>query len=246
MQSKELLEQVNKLSQKPTLFEKGTGSIWTEAYLAEQMLQCHLDLKSDLASRGEKMIDKTISFFNNHIKEKSNILDLGCGPGLYAERLCMSGHKVTGVDFSEGSIKYARDSAKRRGLEIEYICNNIFNLSYRQHFDVVIQVYGEINTFSDEERNRLFTIVQKALKPGGVFIFDVTTPVHRSNKRGNKDWYINNRGFWRGSNHIVLEEIFDYEHHIWLDQYVVIDENEVKVYRDWFHDYTKEEIQELF
>ena len=243
MRSKEVLEQVTKLSQKPNLFERGTGNIWTEAYLADQMLQNHLNLKSYVSSRRKEMIDKTISFLNRHIKEKSTILDLGCGPGLYAEKLCMSGHKVTGIDFSESSIKYARDSAQRGGLDVEYVCNNIFGIEYKEHYDVVIQVYGELNTFSDEERSRLFTIVQKALKPEGLFIFDVTTPAHRSKNRQNKDWFISNGGFWRGSSHIVLEEIFDYENDTWLEQYTVIDEKEVKVYRNWFHDYTKEVIE---
>ncbi len=243
MLSKEILEQVTKLSQRPTLFQRGTGNIWTEAYLAEQMLQSHLNLKSDAASRRKEIIDRTISFLNTHIKERSTILDLGCGPGLYAEKLCMSGHKVTGIDFSENSIKYARDSAKRKGLDIGYICNDIFSIKYKEYYDVVIQIYGELNTFSDEERSRLFTIVKEVLKPGGLFIFDVTTPVHRSQNRLTKDWFIDNMGFWRGSNHIVLEEIFDYEDDIWLDQYIVIDENEVKVYRTWFHDYTKEAIE---
>ena len=243
MLSKELLEQVSKLSQKPTLFEKGTGSIWTEAYLANQMLQNHLDLKSDASSRRKEMLDKTISFLSRRLKERSTILDLGCGPGLYSERLCINGHKVTGIDFSENSIKFARDSAQRKGLDIEYICKNILSIEYEENYDGVIQIYGELNTFSDEEINRLFTRVQKALKPGGLFIFDVTTPNHRSKNRFNKDWLISNGGFWRGSSHMVLVENFDYEENIWLEQYTVIDENEVKVYRNWFHEYTKETIE---
>lgn len=245
MLSKEVLEQVTKSSQRPNLFERGTGNIWTEAYLADQMLQNHLNLDSDASSRRKEMMDRTIDFINTHIKKGSTILDLGCGPGLYAERLCMGGHKVTGIDFSKNSINYARESAQRRGLDIEYVYNNIFNVEYKEEFDLVIQIYGELNTFSDEERSKLFVIIQRALKPGGLFIFDVTTPAHRSRKRFNKDWYISNGGFWRGSSHIVLEEIFDYENDIWLEQYTVIDENEVKAYRNWFHDYTKEAIEEI-
>ena len=42
------------------------------------------------------------------------ILDLGCGPGLYAELLAKKGHSITGVDFSENSIQYAIRQQKRQ------------------------------------------------------------------------------------------------------------------------------------
>lgn len=245
MINQKIINQIAKLSKKPALFERGTGNIWTEPYLAKQMLKAHLDLKSDGASRKEKVINKTIDFLNGVIKERSTILDLGCGPGLYAEKLCISGHQVTGVDFSENTIRYARDSAQKRGLDIEYVCDNIFSIDYKEHYDVVVQIYGELNTFSDEELKRLFELVQKALKSEGIFIFEVTNPTHRRKNRSNKDWTISEEAFWRKDSHIVLQEVFEYEKDIWLDQYIVIDENEIKVYRNWFHDYTKEAIEAI-
>lgn len=241
----DILSKVIQFSQKPTIFEKGTGNIWTEPYLAQQMLKSHLDLTSDGASRKMKDIEKTIEWFNHVIKNGSTILDLGCGPGLYAEKLCQSGHQVTGIDLSENTIRYAKNSAKKQGLEIEYVCDNMFNMRYKEQFDVVMQNYGELNTFSDEERNRIFSLVKKALKPKGMFIFDVTTPMLRRKHRLHKNWYSSECGFWRGNRHIVLEEGFEYENDIWLDQYIVIDEKAVKVYRNWFHDYTLETIKEI-
>lgn len=245
MLSKEMLEQVMKFSKKPALFENGTGSIWTESYLAEQMLACHLNLKNDAASRSEEKIEKTVSFLKERLKEGSSVLDLGCGPGLYAEKLSHNGYKVTGVDFSENSIQYARSSAKKNGLNIEYRCNDFLNLDYNECFDGVVQIYGEVNTFSDQIRDKLFTIIQKALKPEGLFIFDVTTPNLREKEKGNHNWYVDTQGFWRKCNHIVLEDKFEYDDYVSLEQYIVIDENEVKVYRTWFHDYTKEAIQAI-
>lgn len=245
MLSKVMLEQVRRFNQKPTLFERGTGNIWTEAYLASQMLQAHLNPEFDAASRKGKIINKTVDFLNEQFKKESTILDLGCGPGLYAEKLSMSGHKVTGVDFSKNTIDYAKNSARKQGLDIEYICDNLFNLEYIECYDAVVQIYGELNTFSDEERDRLFMLVKRALKPGGLFVFEVSTPIHRVKSRLKKNWSINEGGFWRGSHHIVLEEGFAYDDNIWLDQYIVIDENEVKVYRNWYHDYTKEAIEDI-
>ena len=243
--SQEMLSQVTQFSQRPAVFEKGTGNIWTEPYLAQQMLKAHLDLTSDGASRKFEEIEKTIAWFNHVIKNESTILDLGCGPGLYAEKLCASGHQVTGIDFSKNSIRYARNSAQKQGLDIEYVCDDIFNMDYIEQYDVVMQNYGELNTFSDEELNRIFSLAKKALKPEGMFIFDVTTPMLRRKHGLNKNWYCSKCGFWRANRHLVLEEGFEYENDIWLDQYIVIDEEEVTVYRNWYHDYTAETIQKI-
>lgn len=240
-----IIKQLAQFSQKPPLFTPGTGSIWTEPYIAEQMLKAHLNLKDDGASRKGVIIDNTIEFINTVIHEGSTILDLGCGPGLYAEKLCKKGHKVTGIDFSDNSIRYARNSAKKQGLEIEYVYDNIFSLDAQDKYDVVMQIYGEINTFSVEERNKLFDIVKKALLPEGTFIFEVSTPAHHRKNKLSKNWFIREGGFWREGSHVVFEEGFEYEDNIWLDQYIVMDETDISVYRNWFHGYTREQIASI-
>lgn len=244
MLNKEMLDQVIKLSQKPDLFQKGTGNIWTEPYIASQMLEAHLDQSTEAASRREEIIENTVTFLNQYIEKGSAILDLGCGPGLYAEKLCKSGHKVTGLDFSAKSIDFARRSANTKGLEIEYVCKSIFDMEYDACYDAVIQIYGELNTFSDEERDQVIKLAEKALKPGGVFIFDVTTPIwlQKEGKKAGRSWYVGHEAFWRADAHIVLEEKFEYEQNIRLEQFIVIDDGSVNVYRNWFHEYTKDTI----
>ena len=78
-----------------------------------------------------------------------------------------------------------------------------------------------------------------------MFIFDVTTPLHRKNSGLSKKWYVSDNGFWRENRHLVLEEGFAYEDNIRLDQYIVMDEEEIKVYRNWLHNYTKEDIETI-
>lgn len=246
MINENIINQMKKLSIKPPLFHKECGNIWTEEHISTQMLDSHLNPNFDGASRRNLIIEKTVEFLNmNVLKNNSLILDLGCGPGLYAEKLCKNGHKITGIDFSQNTINYAKSSAKKKGLDIEYKCDNFLNLKYFEDYNVVMQVYGEINTFSDEERDKLFKIVYNALKPNGLFIFDVTTPALRKKCGLKKNWYISEGGFWREKTHIVLEEGFQYNNDIWLDQYIVADDEGVQVYRNWFHDYTVETISEI-
>lgn len=246
MINENIFNQIKEMSKKTTLFNRDCGNIWTEEYIAKQMLDAHLKPNFDGASRRNSIIEETVDFLTkNVLKENSLILDLGCGPGLYAEKLCKKGYKVTGVDFSENTISYAKNSARKQKMNIEYKCDNFFNLNYCEDYDVVMQIYGEINTFSDQERDKLFKIVYNALKPNGIFVFDISTPILRQKYCLKKNWYISEGGFWREKDHIVLEEGFQYDNDIWLDQYIIADSFGVQVYRNWFHDYTIETISEI-
>lgn len=150
--------------------------------------------------------------------------------------------KVTGIDFSRRSIDYARARAKKERLDIDYICADFFDIEYEGTIDAVLQVYGEICTFSDEKRDLLLSLIHRALKDNGIFIFDVSTRALRIREGLKNRWHVSEGGFWRPGRHLVLEEGFDYpENDTWLNQYIVADENgTVKIYRLWLHDYSLE------
>lgn len=69
------------------------------------MLEAHLNPNSDAASRKVAIIDKEVRHLLavRVLKPRDRVLDLGCGPGLYAIRLSENGIKVTGIDISERS-----------------------------------------------------------------------------------------------------------------------------------------------
>lgn len=155
--------------------------------------------------------------------------------------------KVTGIDLSRLSVGYARVQAKKEGLDIDYICEDFFDMEYKGNFDAILQVYGEVYTFSDEKRDLLLRLIHRALKDNGIFIFDVSTRALRMRDGLKNRWYFSEGGFWRPGRHLVLEEGFDYpENDTWLNQYIVADEGgEVKVYRFWLHDYSFETISRV-
>lgn len=39
-----------------------------------------------------------------HLVNEAHILDVGCGNGYFAKYLIMKGHKVTGIDLSQGML----------------------------------------------------------------------------------------------------------------------------------------------
>lgn len=103
---------------KPGLYEKGTSFMWTDNYISKQLLNVHLNPEIDLGSRKMTTIKSTAEWILKIKQEDKEleILDLGCGPGLYSEIFSQSGHKVTGVDISQTSIDYAKKEAIRKKI----------------------------------------------------------------------------------------------------------------------------------
>jgi len=233
---------------KPPLYEPGESLFWDDSHISKGMLEAHLNPDNDLASRKHTTIDSEVEHLvsSGILKPGDRILDLGCGPGLYSRRLSARGMKVTGIDISGRSLNYAITQSKEQGLDTEFCRVNFFNIDYSLEFDAVIQTNGEINVFSDEKRDQLLAILHQALKPGGLLIFDITTRALRMRYVAKNSWYVSDGGFWRKSKHLVLEQGFYYpEENVWLDQYIVIDSDDVKVYNNWFHDYDLDTIRRV-
>ncbi len=114
------VKNIVRITEKPNLYEKGTSFMWTDSHISKQLLQIHLNPDIDLASRKKSTIEKTVKWIleTKNSNEKLNILDLGCGPGLYTELFAKKGHNVTGIDISKNSIDYAIKSAKEKGLDL--------------------------------------------------------------------------------------------------------------------------------
>jgi SAM-dependent methyltransferase len=243
--STELLESISRYTVKPALYEPGEPHFWDDPHIAKSMLEAHLNPTHDAASRRPEKIDKEVNHLiaSGLLKRGDKVLDLGCGPGLYASRLAAKGISVTGIDISENSLNYARAQARISNLDIEYRRLNFFDLDYAADFNAVIQTEGEIGTFSDDMRDALLIKLYKSLKPRGLFVFDVTTPAGNAIQRPQNHWTIEDSGFWRPGKHLMLEMRFSYpEENVFVDQYIVADEDKLTVYRVWNHNYTPETI----
>lgn len=226
---------------KPALYEKGNACMWQDEYISRHLLELHLNPDSDAASRRHSTIDRTVQWIGAHMNTAPGaILDLGCGPGLYCERLAEYGHRVTGVDFSNRSIAYARQNAARRGLKIEYIVENYLDLVFENQFDLVMMVYCDFDVLVPDERALLLKMVHRALRPGGLFIFDTLNPnAPAAMNVPCKSWEIDDGGFWKMGPYLVLSDTIQYEEaQVILQQHIVSSEpDQHSVYRFWTHYY---------
>lgn len=235
------LSELKHFQERPPLFASGEPKFWTDPYIAGQMLAAHLDPNTDIASRRPETIQRSVAWIVQilGLKPGDSLIDLGCGPGLYANRLALDSLCVTGVDFSQNSIDYAIEAAHQNNLEATYRCQDYLQLEDESQYDVATLIYGDLCPLSPEQRTHLLANVHRALKPGGYFVLDVSTPSLRDRVGLKNGWYVAQSGFWRPGPHLVLEQGFAYEGDIFLDQYIVIEENgNISVYRNWFQDYT--------
>ena len=233
---------INKIVQsvkRPALYEPGTAQMWTDEYISKQLLNIHLNPEVDLASRKMKTIERTVDWILAQTdKKRLDILDLGCGPGLYAEKMAHKGHRVTGVDFSGESIDYAGNRAKENNLDIAYIKENYLRLELEENrFDLVILIYADFGVLRPEEWEKLLLRIHKYLKPEGLFIFDVLNDKDMEKKTGPKGWEVSEKGFWKDRPYLALSDAYLYrEEKVILYQHAVMDElDNVEIYRFWTH-----------
>lgn len=83
------LSWLQQLRQRPVPFTPGDPLFWDDPHISRQMLAIHLDPTTEAASRGFATIDRSVAWLSDslNLKPGDSVLDLGCGPGLYASRL---------------------------------------------------------------------------------------------------------------------------------------------------------------
>ena len=162
-----LFTQLIELRQKPAPFTPGEALFWNDPHISTQMLKVHLDPEVEAASRKPETIDRSVKWLIETLglKTGASILDLGCGPGLYASRFARAGLLVTGVDYSRNSIDYASRYASENRLIITYRYQNYLELTDENQYDAAFLIYGDFCPLAPEQRSTLL----KNIHPARVF-----------------------------------------------------------------------------
>ncbi len=100
------------------------------------------------------------------------ILDLACGYGRHTNRLAALGHTLTGIDLMAGFIDMARQDAQQRKVDVVYRQGDMRDIDFHEEFDRVMLLFTAFGYFVDEGNLQVLVNVQKALKPGGLLVFD--------------------------------------------------------------------------
>ncbi|HAX03043.1 MAG: hypothetical protein A2Y45_06380 [Tenericutes bacterium GWC2_34_14] len=232
---------------KPAPYEASTSPFWDDAYISIGLLDAHLNPNHDAATRSLTFVEASATWIRSLVKDLDHpkLLDLGCGPGIYATYFHQQGFRVVGLDFSKRSIAYAKEQAEKKELNIVYRYQNYLDLDEKEAYDVITLIYCDYAVLSQENRLHLLKKIKQSLKPKGLFIFDVFTHQQYENEKESSTWYFSEQpGFWRNEPHMCLERHLIYEGHLHLDEYIVMDEKDnIESYRIWDQSFDEDSIK---
>jgi SAM-dependent methyltransferase len=192
----------------PEPWAEGDNIPWDDPAFSARMLQEHLTQAHDLASRRAAKIDAQIAWIYAHLLRSApaRILDLACGPGLYAMRLARLGCTCLGIDFGPASVAYAREQSQ--GLACEYVLDDIRQADYRGPHDLALLVYGQFNVFRPDEARDILARAWDALRPGGLLLLEPHTWAAVQESAGAPGWSAAAAGLFASEPHLLLSESF--------------------------------------
>jgi SAM-dependent methyltransferase len=242
-----MYELLQDIARRPQAFSRyTTKELWTRPHLARQMLDYHLNQDTDLGSRRLETIDRIVDWIDLQLQlPRKRLCDLGCGPGLYTRRFADCGAAVTGVDFSQNSLDYARRKASEQDLPITYLHADYLEDELPKDFDIVTLIYTDYCVLSPAQRASLLARIREMLKPGGQLVMDVAGIGSFTGKQEHT--HIEKHlmgGFWAESDYVGIQRTYIYpDAHLSLDRYVIIEPDEPRQIFNWFQHFSPERLR---
>ncbi len=103
-------------------------------------------------------------------------LDIGCGAGWFTRAFQKQGYQMTGMDISSEMLDMAQANALSAGIRSEYILGDITKTKLPARFDFATAINDCVNYVPKDKLQKAFKNVHGALKKGGVFLFDISSP----------------------------------------------------------------------
>lgn len=240
-----MFKSISKILEKPPIFTQTETAFWNDEYISRQMLKAHLDPEFEGASRKLTFIDKSATWIKNIVPPVKYplLLDVGCGPGIYAERFANSGYQVTGVDFSARSIEYAKSSALKKGLDITYHYQDYLAMNLNKSYDFATMIYCDYGALSPTNRQLLMSNIYEHLKTNGKFLLDVFSVAKYSSFQENRTWEVcRSNGFWCEEEYIAFSGLYKYPDNVSLEQISILTSKETATYYLWTSYFTKDDL----
>jgi SAM-dependent methyltransferase len=144
------------------------AEMFDERYLAfyEELLD------PAIAEEDASFVDRALA-----LAASSRVLDVGCGFGRHAVALGKRGHRVTGLDLSEPMLRLAAEMAHGAAVSVEWLRRDMRELDGLGPFDACICLYTAFGFFDDRDNRRVLDGIRETLRPGGLFMLDVSNPL---------------------------------------------------------------------
>ena len=235
----------------PVPWAEGDNIPWHEPAFSTRMLKEHLSQAHDAASRRTETIERQVAWIHRELlcEHPAKILDLGCGPGLYASRLARLGHQCVGIDYSPASIGYATECAQREKLPCTYEHQDLRLAECGKGFGLVMLIFGEFNIFRPSDARSILLKAHRALGDAGLLVLEPYTfaAVQKIGEQGLV-WSSAERGLFSDKPYVYLvENIWEAATHTTTTRYFIVDaaSGQVRRYAQTFQAYSNAEYESL-
>lgn len=241
-----LLKQVD---ERPEPYQYYTAeTLWNDPHISKKMLDYHLNPDVEPASRNHAFIDRSVKWMAErfNIGTGMRIADFGCGPGLYTSRFARLGASVTGIDFSERSLAYARKQAGEKGLDMTYVRQNYLEFSCNHTFDLITLIYCDFCALSPKQRRMLLSVFSNHLNDGGSVVLDVFS-LNAFDQREETTTFAHRLmdGFWSARDYYGFMKTFSYgDEKVVLDKYTIIEPSRTVQVYNWLQYYSPETLKQ--
>ena len=244
-----MFDELTKINARPSPFQYYTADeLWTDEHTSKKMLEYHLNDSVDLSSRKKSFIDRSVQWIVSHfgVDSATSIADFGCGPGLYTTQFAEKNASVTGIDFSERSIRYAKEVAEQKELNINYVQQNYLEYETGERYDLITMIFCDFCALSPTQRKTLLSKFHELLKPEGAVLLDVHS-LNVFNSRQEVATYEYNQldHFWSSDDYYGFLNTFKYqEEKVTLDKYTIIEKARTRVVYNWLQYFSRDSLRE--
>jgi 2-polyprenyl-3-methyl-5-hydroxy-6-metoxy-1,4-benzoquinol methylase len=126
----------------------------------------HILYKNRNHKEAKVFIKKLLKHIN--LNSYSKVLDAGCGKGRHSIEIEKLGHKVTGIDLSNNSIKFAK---KFENSNLKFKVHDI-SKPLNTEFDVVLNLFTSFGYYEREKDLEILLSLEKNLKDNGIGVID--------------------------------------------------------------------------
>ncbi len=130
------------------------------------------EIAFDLNRKGE--VDFLVHAFETFARRPvRRVLDIACGTGPHLLRLAARGYRMSGLDLSPKNIEFLRRRTAERGFTAELMVGDMTDFTLPAPVDAAICMQdSQGHLLTNEQIVLHLRAVARALRPGGLYVFD--------------------------------------------------------------------------
>ena len=140
-----------------------------------------------------------------HMPHEGRCIDCSCGTGNLTIPLAKLGFRMTGIDNSPDMLNIAQQKSRMCGVRIPFVHMDMRSLRVQRPVDAVISTCDGVNyLLTPEDVSAFFSAAYRSIKPGGILLFDISTPYKLTERIGDRFFSSSHDEFvyiWQGDYH---------------------------------------------